>query len=117
MPGRRVGVREPSQHGQSPTTVSLRGERRSCGRVSHYGKTAMRSAGRKAPRALREVLGLARRRGDDDDGGRAGGGSPRLDLPRQGGDEERPGAIARGDVDEAGATDLIEDVTDIEEAP
>ena len=84
------------------------------GSVSHDGKTATRSGGRNAPSAAARSS-ASRVVAVTTTTGAASG--PDLGLLRERSDEERPGAVARRHVDEACATDLLEDVVDIGERP
>ena len=73
-PARGSGPRSPAPSGcarrrktaSRRATVSLRGERRSCGSVSHAGRTATSSRGHVAADRGRQLVGVPAGRGDDD---------------------------------------------------
>jgi len=119
----RVGVGDPSQHGQPPTDGVAAGREALVRQGLPRREDGDPVGGEEETERAREVLGLARRRRDDDDGrgvggGRSGrGGSGPVGLLGERGDEERARAVARGDVDETCPPDLVEDVADIGKRP
>ena len=115
MPCRRVGVRDPSQHGESPTDGVAAGREPLVRQRLPRREDGDALGGRKAPSeaarsSASRVVAVTTTTG-------AAVGRATWAWLRERGDEERSGAVARGHVDEACATDLVEDVVDIGKRP